>query len=129
MSKDAFSLEDLLKDVSNDHKLAVTQWVFKHIVEHAKEGGSYRYLIYDRLGFGMEAYAPLCADGLTISNEFDISKMDAIKDTVREHKYDALKPLVGMCDEPNCYKDSSCGWPTDDGYRHTCGAHMKADND
>lgn len=129
MSKDAFSLEDLLKDVSNDHKLAVTQWVFKHIVEHAKEGGSYRYLIYDRLGFGMEAYVPLCADGLTISNEFDISNMNDIKRVVREQEYDALKPYVGMCDEPNCYKDASCGWPTDDGYRRTCHAHMKVDND
>jgi hypothetical protein len=124
-----FSLEDVLKEVSNYHKLAVTQWVFKHIVEHAREGGSYRYLIYDRLGFGMEAYVPLCDDGLTISNEFDITKMDAIKDAVREHGYDALKSLVGMCDEPNCYKDASCGWPSDEGYRHTCFAHMKADND
>lgn len=129
MNKDAFSLEDILKDIPNDHKLAVTQWVFKHVVEHAKEGGSYRYLIYDRLGFGMEAYVPLCADGLTISNEFDISNMNDIKRVVREQEYDALKPYVGMCDEPNCYKDASCGWPTDDGYRRTCHAHMKVDND
>ena len=126
---DMFSLEDVLKEVSNEHKLAVTQWVFKHIVEHAREGGSYRYLIYDRLGFGMEAYAPLCADGLTISNEFDITTMEAIKDVVRENRYDKLKPLVGMCDEPNCYKEASCGWPSEESYRNTCGAHMKADND
>lgn len=69
-----FSLEEILKEVPYEHKLAVTQWVFKHIVEHATEGGSYRYLIYDRLGFGMDAYAPLCADGLTISNEFDLQQ-------------------------------------------------------
>jgi hypothetical protein len=68
------SLEDTLKEVSYDHKLAVTQWVFKHLVEHAKEGGSYRHLIYQRLGFDIDAYIPLCDDGLTISNEFTLSK-------------------------------------------------------
>ena len=128
-SKDAFSLEDLLPEVSDDHKLAVTQWVFKHLVEHAKEGGTYRYLIYDRLGFGMEAYAPLCSDGLTISNEFDISQMDEIKKIVRENDYSLLKNVLRMCDVPLCYKDASCGWPSDDGYRHTCHAHMKVDNE
>jgi hypothetical protein len=44
----------------------------RHIVEHAKSGGTYRYLIYTRLGFGPEAYVPLCDDGLTISNEFNL---------------------------------------------------------
>lgn len=72
-SDDPFSLEDILKEVSYDHKLAVTQWVFKHLVEHAKEGGSFRYLIYDRLRFGADAYVPLCSDGITISNEFNLN--------------------------------------------------------
>ncbi len=45
----------------------------KHIVAHAKEGGTYRYLIYDRLGFAPDAYMPLMDDGITISNEFDLS--------------------------------------------------------
>ena len=127
-----FSLEDTLKEVSEEHKLAVTQWVFKHLVEHAKEGGSYRYLIYDRLGFGMDAYAPLCSDGITISNEFDLEQKNQIINTVIENKYDKLKPLLGLCDEPNCYKHASCGWPSepsDEGYRRTCHAHMKVDND
>ena len=128
MSSDLFSLEKILDEVSDEHKLAVTQWVFKHLVEHAKEGGTYRYLIYDRLGFGPEAYAPLCSDGITISNEFDISTMDDIKRVVQEEKYDALKPYVGMCDEPGCYKEANCGWPTKDGYRHTCFEHMKKDD-
>jgi hypothetical protein len=64
---------DMVEWCDHDMKLAVTKWVMKHIVEHAKEGGSYRYLIYDRLGFGPEAYAPLCSDGMTISNEFDLN--------------------------------------------------------
>jgi len=51
--------------------------VFKHIYEHALTGGSFRYLIYDRLGFGPDAYLPLYeAGGMTISNEFDLSKQD-----------------------------------------------------
>lgn len=37
-----------------------------------------------------------------------------------------------LCDEPGCFEDASCGWPTghsDDawrGYRNTCGAHGQA---
>ncbi len=33
-------------------------WVFEKLCEHAKEGGSYRSLIYDRMGFNGKAYAP-----------------------------------------------------------------------
>lgn len=56
-------------------RLAVACWVIKHIVDHAREGGTYRYLIYDRLGFGPDAYVPMQLSGaLTISNEFDLSE-------------------------------------------------------
>lgn len=55
-------------------KLAVTAWVMRAIVEHAQEGGTFRYLIYERLGFEPDAYVPLYdAGGLTISNEFDLT--------------------------------------------------------
>ena len=57
-------------------KLAVTKWVMKHIVEHAREGGTYRYLIYHRLGFDESAYIPLCGYGMIISNEFDLTKKE-----------------------------------------------------
>ena len=117
--------EEIVNKLDDDTKIAVTRWVFKHVVNHAKEGGSYRYLIYDRLGFGMEAYAPLCEDGMTISNEFDIAQMDKIKQVVTENKLEMLKPLLGMCDEPGCFKTVSCGWPTEDKYRMTCLEHMK----
>ena len=123
-----FSLEETLKEVSDEHKLAVTQWVFKHIVEHAQEGGSYRYLIYDRLGFGPEAYAPLCSDGMTISNEFDLSLREAMIDEARENNYDKMKPLLNLCDEEGCWKEASCGWPSGENYRHTCYEHMKKDD-
>lgn len=48
-------------------------WIFDMILENAREGGTYRYLIYDRMGFGPEAYAPLKA-GLIINNELTSKK-------------------------------------------------------
>jgi len=119
------TLEDVLKEVPYDHKLAVAQWVMKHIVEHAREGGSYRYLIYERLGFDADAYVPLCDDGLTISNEFDLNIKQSIVDIIEEKAYDSLKSVVGLCDVQGCYKFASCGWPSDAGYRHTCYEHME----
>lgn len=119
------NLDEMADKCPYEMKLAVTRWVMKHIVDHAREGGSYRYLIYDRLGFGPDAYVPLCDDGLTISNEFDIENMDAIKEKVREEKIESLKPLLSMCDEPGCYKDAGCGWPSETGYRWTCYEHYR----
>jgi|688.fasta_scaffold01392_17 hypothetical protein len=119
-------LDKMAEECPNELKIAVTRWAMNHIVEHAKSGGSYRYLIYSRMGFGPEAYAPLLDGGMVISNEFDIEQMDNIKKIVAENKYDALKDVLHMCDEPDCYKDAGCGWPTEDGgYRMTCGKHYK----
>lgn len=118
--------QEIVDKLDNDTKIAVTRWVFKHLVNHTKEGGSYRYLIYDRLGFGMDAYVPLCDDGMTISNEFSMENMDKIKQVVREHEIEVLKPLLGICDKSGCFKSVSCGWPEKDNkYRMTCYEHMK----
>ena len=74
--RDAYVKEtwpQLVENCDYETKLAVTAWVFKHVLAHALEGGSFRYLIYDRLGFGPDAYVPLYnAGGMTISNEFNI---------------------------------------------------------
>lgn len=70
----ALEYPKLLDECSYKTKLAVTAWVFGHICDHATTGGSFRYLIYDRLGFGPDAYLPLYeAGGMVISNEFDLS--------------------------------------------------------
>jgi hypothetical protein len=106
-------------------KLAVTKWVMKHIVEHAREGGSYRYLIYDRLGFGPEAYAPLCSDGMTISNEFDLNTVPDAREALAAGDHEKLKEVLSCCDEPGCYNQISAGFPTDNGYRRTCGEHYR----
>jgi hypothetical protein len=35
----------------------------------------------------------------------------------------SVDSTVYACDEPGCWKDASCGTPTEAGYRSTCGAH------
>lgn len=118
-------LDKLVQTCDYDTKLAITAWVFKHIVDHANAGGSYRYLIYHRLGFNHNAYVPLLeAGGMEISNEFDLERMNEIKAAIRENKIEIMKKYVGMCDEPECFKDAGCGTPTQEKYRWTCYEHM-----
>jgi hypothetical protein len=50
-------------------RLIATKYVMARILEHIKEGGTYRYLIYDRLGFDKDAYSYLLEEGMTISND------------------------------------------------------------
>ena len=47
-----------------DQKLWAVMVVSHILLEHASEGGTYRYLIYDRFGFDVDAYAPLQWSGL-----------------------------------------------------------------
>jgi hypothetical protein len=71
----------LVADCPYETRLAIAAWVFRHVVDHAKDGGTFRYLIYDRLGFDSDAYMPLyLAGGMTISNEFDLSKPEPVHD-------------------------------------------------
>ena len=117
-------IEELVKNSDYDTRLAITAWVMEKILEHATQGGSYRYLIYDRLGFDMDAYGVLQGAGaLEISNQFDIQKMVDIVHHVRAHKIESMKRLVNICDEPDCYADATCGFPSDNGYRWTCYKH------
>lgn len=115
------------EDLDDETRLAVTVWVFRHLVDHATEGGTFRYLIYDRLGFGPEAYIPLCGDGMTISNEFDIAFKSEVIKIAQDNKLEPLKRTLMMCDEPDCFAPSCCGWPDPDTktYRVTCRVHVK----
>lgn len=78
-------------------KLAVTAWVMRHIVDHARDGGTFRDLIYERLGFDLNAYVPLYqAGGMTISNEFLLGEADPVKDgELAESLRRALWPTDG----------------------------------
>lgn len=121
---DFSELDKLVEQCDAETKLAVTRWVMKHIVAQASEGGSYRYLIYERLGFGPEAYVPLCCDGLTISNEFDLNLKDDVIDCLKNNDIESAKKALGCCDEPGCFRAVTCGFPTEDGsYRSTCSEH------
>ena len=42
----------------------------------------------------------------------------------------SVNTMVELCDEPDCHRISSCGFPTDDGgYRRTCFDHSKFKQD
>jgi len=57
--------------IPDEARIAVAAQVFKAVVDHAQEGGTFRYLIYDRLGFPPDAYLPLYdAGGMQISDRF-----------------------------------------------------------
>lgn len=61
--------EERLNGCDYQTRLAVAAWVFKALNEHMREGGTYRYLIYHRLGFAEDAYVPLYeAGGMNLSN-------------------------------------------------------------
>jgi len=55
-------------------------WVFQHILQNGIEGGSFRHLIYDRMGFGAEAYEPLYrAGGMCITNKMSYEDEEQCK--------------------------------------------------
>jgi hypothetical protein len=38
-----------------------------------------------------------------------------------------VDPMRTACDEPDCWEQDTCGTPTKDGYRRTCGKHQPKD--
>ncbi len=56
--------------LTDDQKIAATCIILKAATDHAREGGSFRHLIYDRLGFSIAEYVPVyLAGGMDFSNE------------------------------------------------------------
>ena len=37
----------------------------------------------------------------------------------------SVDSMTGVCDEPRCDSVSTCGFPTEGGYRRTCGDHYR----
>lgn len=37
----------------------------------------------------------------------------------------SVNSMAAACDEYGCEKLAACGFPTDEGYRNTCGEHMR----
>ena len=115
-----------MKDVDAlpmETRIAVVAWVMKHIVDHAKDGGSFRHLIYDRLGLDMSAYVPLCNDGMTISNEFDLNLKDDLIEALRKNNMNKAKDILGLCSQPDCWEYASTWSPQVDGTVALCSKH------
>lgn len=120
-------LQKLVDACDPETKLAVAAWAISKVDDHGVGGGSFRYLIYNRMGFGPEAYVPMYeAGGMNITNELDYSLRENIASIMRDEKINSpmLKGIVGLCDEPGCYDTISCGTPTSEGYRSTCSKHI-----
>ncbi len=66
--------QEIWESLSYLQRLAATAYIFEQICKHAREGGTYRFLIYDRLGFNMDAYSHLYPEGMLISNGFDLKE-------------------------------------------------------
>ena len=60
--------EEVWETLTYTQKLAAATIVFRQVWEHIKQPGTYRYLIYDRLGFDTDAYCALYPEGMNISN-------------------------------------------------------------
>ena len=56
--------ENVFKNLDYDDRLALMAYITRVLYNHMKEGGTYRYLIYDRLEFDMDSYAVLQLAGL-----------------------------------------------------------------
>ena len=61
-------------------------WVLKNVHDHMIEGGSFRYFIYNRMGFGPEAYIPLYENGgMSLSNAFhELRELETKQETTYE---------------------------------------------
>lgn len=85
----------LVMNCPYETRLAVACWTMKHLYQHAREGGTYRWLIYHRLAFGPDSYAPVMfAHGMDISNEFVVTELSEDDEKLLEaiHKAIALLP-------------------------------------
>jgi hypothetical protein len=59
--------------LTQDQRLAAAVVIFEKIFENAREGGSFRKLISDRLGFLQKDYPSLyMAGGMAITNELEL---------------------------------------------------------
>lgn len=106
-------------------RIAFAAWVMKHVVDHARDGGSFRYLIYDRLGLDLSAYCALCDDGIIISNEFDLQLKDRLIDALKNNDFDKMKSLLGLCDIEGCMKHARAWVPSQVGGSSLCSDHFK----
>ena len=72
--------EKIWDSLSNEQRLGATAFIFSVLCEHARSSGTFRYLIYGRLGFDLDAYMTLFeAGGMDISNEFNLPPLEEVE--------------------------------------------------
>jgi hypothetical protein len=58
-------------------------FVINAVLQHMQDGGSFRHLIYDRLGYDSSAYAPLyMAGGMDVSNLCPVKEPERVSSIV-----------------------------------------------
>ncbi len=78
------NFDALIEDVAPETKLAVCAWLMQKLVDHAREGGTFRSLVYGRLGFGFGAWMTLyLAGGMDISHNLNFHEASAADECVR----------------------------------------------
>lgn len=70
MSKKANQVYDLLVEKYDvKTRMEVAAWVISKLQQHATDGGSFRTLVYERLGFDVDGYDPILeAGGMDVCN-------------------------------------------------------------
>lgn len=65
-------------ELDDSQRIKIVADTFRAIVEFAHEGGTFRGLIYEKLGLSENAYTPLyLAGGMTITNSFCLKHSDS----------------------------------------------------
>jgi serine/threonine protein phosphatase PrpC len=68
--------EEIWDSLSYTQRLGACAYIFNKV---ANDIGTYRYMIYNKLGFNEDSYILLCSDGLTINNALSRQKREGEK--------------------------------------------------
>lgn len=75
ISGQEYKIKELWESIPYVIKLICTAYVFRKLTEQFYNGGTYRKLIYDRLGFSTDAYEILYVNGgMTVNNALGYCK-------------------------------------------------------
>lgn len=98
-----------------DDRIAATALAFAAVLANAREGGTFRYLIYDRLGFSPAAYVPLYyAGGMHISENFVLTDELSSDTPAVLSQLESLAKAAPMAPHPTLTRSdgSAVLWPT-----------------
>jgi hypothetical protein len=111
-------LQERSREQPEQVRTAVAADVLSALLSNAKEGGTFRYLVYDRLGFSREAYTALyLAGGATIADTYAMP--DTCTDGVEPRALADLRILAEAAEltpHPTLknYAGEPLPWPSDE---------------